>query len=93
MTLLNMFQVRKQDLSFEMACFQGCTDHFVILLRAQTDTRDAKHTHAHAFTHTHTHTHTPTHAHTHTHKHATMTHKHTDTALQIFGSEFMFIWM
>ena len=30
---------KEQDLSFEMACFQGCTDH-VLLLRTQTDTHN-----------------------------------------------------
>ena len=38
---------RKQDLSFEMACFQGCTDH-VLPLRTQTRTN----THRYAHTHT-----------------------------------------
>ena len=57
----------KQNLSCEMACFQGYTDQFVLLLCAQTDTETRK-------THTHTHTHararTRTHTNTHTHTHA-----------------------
>ena len=36
---------KEQGLSFEMACFQGCTDHFVLLLGTQTTPRHAKHTH------------------------------------------------
>ena len=29
---------KEQDLLFQMACFQGCTDHVVLLPRTQVDT-------------------------------------------------------
>ena len=47
---------KEQDLSFEMACFQGCADYFVLLLCAQTDS-ETRNTHPPTHTHTHTQTH------------------------------------
>ena len=69
---------KAQDLSFQMACFQGCTDHVVLLPRTQVDTH-TNNTPKHTQTQTQTDTHTHTHAHTHTRARArarTLVHTH-----------------
>ena len=67
--MLHTVHVRKQDLSFQMACFQGYTDIAVLLPRTREDTHKNN-------THLNTHAHTQARAHTCKHMHTAQTRTH-----------------
>ena len=74
----------EQEISFKMACFQGCTDHVVLLSRTQVDTYQ---------TNTHWNAHTQVRAHTRKLTH-TITQAHTHWKPQIIkGFEWLFIML